>query len=63
MGLTDMLSLLPLASKFTDLKNLKRFSVDQTLASGWITPGGADVQVPNLDGIFNNIIAKACYGQ
>jgi LCP family protein required for cell wall assembly len=63
MSLTDILFLVPVAQQFTDLKNLKRFSVDQTVASGWITPEGADVQVPNLDLIFTNIIAKACYGQ
>jgi polyisoprenyl-teichoic acid--peptidoglycan teichoic acid transferase len=63
MNLTDVLALLPVAQKFTDLKDLKRYAVDQTLASGWITPEGADVQVPNLDLIFTNIIAKACYGQ
>jgi LCP family protein required for cell wall assembly len=63
MSLTDMLALLPVASKFTDLSNLKRYAIDPSLAPGWITPEGADVLVPNLDAIFNTIIAKACYGQ
>jgi polyisoprenyl-teichoic acid--peptidoglycan teichoic acid transferase len=63
MSLADMLALLPVASQFTDLSNLKRYAVDTSLASGWITPEGADVQVPNLDKIFDTVIAKACYGQ
>lgn len=62
LSLTDVLALLPVASNFTNLSNLKRYTIDPSVAHGYITPEGADVLIPDLDTIFDTIIAKACYG-
>jgi LCP family protein required for cell wall assembly len=63
LSLADMLKFIPLATKLKDLNGLKQYRIDRNYVDGWITPDGADVQLPHTEQIFTEIIAKACYGQ
>ncbi|MCL4560022.1 MAG: LCP family protein [Chloroflexi bacterium] len=63
MNLSDMLSLLPLATQIKSIDNVQRYFVDQTFVTSWVTSGGAQVLLPHTEDIFNKIIAKAVYGQ
>ena len=63
MRLDDMVALAPLAVKLKDLNGVQLYRIDRNYVNGWITPNGADVQIPHTEEIFNQIIAKACYDQ
>ncbi len=63
MTLADMLPILPLASKFSDVSVVERYAISPNEVTSWTTPGGAAVLVPNEELIFDEIISKAVYGQ
>ncbi len=63
LALTDLLPLLPLVSKLSDLKNLDQYAVGTGEVTSWVTPEGAQVLVPNKELIFEKIIRKAAYNQ
>lgn len=48
LGLGDILNLSPMALHLTNA-NIRSYYISGNLVSGWITPGGADVLVPNTD--------------
>jgi LCP family protein required for cell wall assembly len=51
LGLSDILPLLTLASQLGDTSSVKRYTIDTNQVSGWITPGGGQVQLPNTAAI------------
>jgi anionic cell wall polymer biosynthesis LytR-Cps2A-Psr (LCP) family protein len=63
MTLADILTLLPMATKLTDTNQVKRFAVSQDYVTPWMTEGGASVQIPDQEKIWNEIITDAVYGQ
>ncbi len=62
MGLMDILPLLPLAAQMTDTSRIKNYFVGSGQVSGWITPGGAMVLLPNRDKVMNTV-RKTLSGQ
>ncbi|MGD0708847.1 MAG: LCP family protein, partial [Anaerolineaceae bacterium] len=52
LSLSDLTTYLSLASTvLADQSKIHRYAVDSSLATGYITPAGADVLLPNYDGI------------
>ena len=51
IGLGDVVPLLPLASKIKENRDIRNYVVDYDLAYDWITWQGAQVLVPDIDGI------------
>lgn len=50
LGLADILKLSPMALHMTGA-NIRSFYISGDMVSSWITPGGADVLLPNTEGI------------
>jgi len=63
MNLADITPLLPLVPKFADLSAVERYAITHNEVTSWVTPGGAQVLVPNQELIFDQIISKAVYGK
>jgi LCP family protein required for cell wall assembly len=62
LSLTDMLPLLPLAASLTDVAAINHYYVKGNQVTSWVTPGGAQVLLPNRDRIMN-VLKKAMVGQ
>ncbi len=63
LTLADMLPLLPLASQLFQNPNLvKRYAIGPNQVTSWVTPGGADVLVPNTDACWE-VVQQALYNQ
>jgi LCP family protein required for cell wall assembly len=45
----DLIPLLPFAAKITDLSDIKQFYIGKGEVSGWYTPAGAAVLLPNRE--------------
>jgi LCP family protein required for cell wall assembly len=57
----DMLPLLPLATKLGDASSVQRYAIVPPLVSGWTTEGGASVQIPDVEAIWEQVIKPAAY--
>ena len=53
-----ILSLGPTATKLNDKSRIKQYFINQDAVSSWVTPGGAQVLLPNYNAI-RNILKKA----
>ena len=63
MSLSDMLPLVPLASKMIQNPNMvNRYEIGPDLVTPFVTAQGADVLLPHTEAIWE-IIKKACYDQ
>jgi polyisoprenyl-teichoic acid--peptidoglycan teichoic acid transferase len=62
MSVSDVVSLLPLAAKFSDTSKITRYAIGPGQVTSWVTPEGADVLLPNQSAIWD-IIKAAVYGQ
>jgi polyisoprenyl-teichoic acid--peptidoglycan teichoic acid transferase len=62
MTLTDVLGLLPLASKLSDTSQVKRYVIGPQQVTSWRTDAGAQVLLPHQDEIWE-IIKEAVYNQ
>jgi LCP family protein required for cell wall assembly len=51
MNFTDLIPLLPFAAKVTDLSDVKHFFIGSAQVSGWMTPAGASVLLPNREAV------------
>ena len=58
LDLGTILSLGPTAVKMKDKSNIKQYFINQDAVSSWVTPGGAQVLLPNFNAI-RNILKKA----
>ena len=62
LSLTNLLPLLPLAASLTDGSQITHYYVKGKMVTSWVTPGGAQVLLPNRDRIMN-VLKKAMVGQ
>ena len=62
LPLTNLLPLLPLAASLTDGSQINHYYVKGKQVTSWVTPGGAQVLLPNRDRI-KNVLKKAMVGQ
>jgi LCP family protein required for cell wall assembly len=55
---TDLIPLLPFAAKITDLSDVKHFFIGSGQVTGWMTPAGASVLLPNQEAVIS-VMRKA----
>ena len=58
LDLGAVVSLSPTAAKLTDRSLIKQYFINQDVVTSWVTPGGAQVQLPNFNAI-RSILKKA----
>jgi hypothetical protein len=61
MKVGDFITLLPFAAKLQDTSVVKRYTIVPPLVTGWTTPGGASVQLPDTEAIWEQVIKPAGY--
>lgn len=47
MNLSDVIPLIPVAARFTDTSRIKHYFIGRPQVTSWVTPGGAQVLLPN----------------
>ena len=50
---SDVASLIPLAAKLTDTSLIQRYYIGREHVTGWVTPTGAQVLLPNRDAVLS----------
>jgi len=58
LDLGTVVSLSPTAAKLSDRSLIKQYFINQDVVTSWVTPGGAQVQLPNFNAI-RRILQKA----
>jgi LCP family protein required for cell wall assembly len=61
MNAGDFLKLLPFAGTIQDGSSVKRYTIVPPLVTGWMTDGGASVQLPDTEAIWEQVIKPAAY--
>ncbi len=61
MNLGDFITLLPFAARLQDTSAVKRYTIVPPLVTGWTTEGGASVQLPDTEAIWEQVIKPAGY--
>jgi LCP family protein required for cell wall assembly len=56
--LKDVIPLIPVAARFTNAKKIKHYYIGRGQVSSWITPGGAQVLLPNRAAVLD-VMRKA----